>query len=1123
MINFTSHQMSVNADIYLKRLLAVFLLIPVTISLYAYPMQHGEEKVTIREKDVPLRSVLRAIKKQTGYNFFYTQEYVNDERKVSLDVKDWSVESVLQSLLGAEYEWVYNKEAVSIRKKKWEERMTNPVDTVKDDSKAFITVVGKVTDTKGNSIPGATILIKGSKDGTTADSEGDFVLQNVALNTVLMISSVGYERRELPVKGRSIMARLNLNVNELDVTIIQGYGTTTRRLATGNIAKVTAEEIQKQPVMNPLLALQGKVAGLDVTQTSGYASAPIKVELRGRSAINGSFTSDPLYIIDGVPLTILEIGANSSYNTGSTGFLQTGVQFNGPANGQSPLFSINPADIESIEVLKDADATAIYGSRGANGVILITTKKGRAGKTKFDLHIQEGVTSQSRFWQLLNTPQYLQMRREALKNDGIIPSLANGDYDLLMWDTTKYTDWQKAIYGGMGNTTDVQASISGGEVRTNFRLGVGYNKTTNILAVSGADQRASVSFNMTHRSNNERLSVSFTSAYNYTKSDMISIPGGAITLPPNAPPIYDSLGKLNYAGWGGQSTSARSAYPFAILMQPYTSRTNFLNSNLVLNYEPIKRLKFSTSLGYSTAQANQQQFNLIASQDPLNNPTGSSNFGINNNKIWIIEPQVNYDASLLKGNISLMIGASLQKTTTDGTFINGNGYTSDALIKTISNAASQYSTDIYGEYRYAAIFGRVTYNWANKYIVNLNIRRDGSSRFGAGKQFGNFGSIGGAWIFTEEDWLKQQIRFLSFGKLRASYGTTGSDLVGDYQYLTRWSSNNTRPYNDTATLAPTQHANPNFQWQVNKKFETGIELGFLKDRINISFAYYRNRCGNQLIGFPLPAFSGFTSVTANSPALVQNDGWEVNFGARIVETENFKWGLNFNISANHNKLIAYPNFELSPYVGQLEVGQPLNIVKLLHYTGVDPQTGLYTFVDKGHDGQLSTDPGPTDDRYIYNLSPKFLGGLGMNFSYKTLQFSLFFNIKKQLGINAIKQGNLPGGKANQPVGVLDRWQKIGDNASVARFTTQPDQTDYYFAQSDAGYTDASFIRLSNLSLSYSLPGTYIKKIGLQDCSIFFNTNNLFVITKYKGLDPETQNFGGLPPIKVIVAGLALKF
>lgn len=1080
----------------------------------------GQELVTFSGNDVPLEKVFSAIKKQTSYLFLYNDAFLKNARAVTINVKNASVKEVMDACT-KDQPFDYNIEGKTIFIVKRLES-TSPPSTkeVVLGGKELPEVKGRITNASGEPLNGANIVVKRTGKGTQANANGEFILKNVDQDEALVISYTGYAAQTVKISGRTnLMLVMQLAENELDETIVQAYGTTTRRLATSNIAKVTAAEIERQPVMNPLLALQGKVAGLDVTQTNGFASAPIKVELRGRNTIginpNQTFPSDPLYIIDGVPLTVLEIGGSSSYKNGSTGFIQTG--FNGPARGQSPLFSVNPSDIESIEVLKDADATAIYGSRGANGVILITTKKGKAGKGKFDLHIQQGVNKQIRFWDLMNISQYLKMRREALINDGITPSLRHGDYDLVQWDTTRNTDWQRALYGNSGKTLDAQASLSGGNERVNFRIGAGYNRTTNILTVSGADQRGSLNFNVSHRSLNQRLIISLGAGYSISQSDMIQIPSSAIvSLPPNAPPIFDSAGNLNYSGWGGNNTSARLSYPFSTLKQPYTSKSNFINSNLSIAYEPIKGLKLSSSLGFNNSQANQQLFTLIASQDPSGNPTGGSQLGYNTNKNWIVEPQIMYDAVISKGKISVLMGGSLQETNTNAIYVNGNGFTSDALIQSISNASSQSTYNAYGKYKYAAVFGRISYNWRNEYVLSLNGRRDGSSRFGSGKQYGNFGSIGGGWIFTEENWFKNIGTWLSFGKIRGSYGITGSDAIGDYKYLTRWSSDGTLPYNGISSLVPIQHANGNFQWQVNKKLEGAIDLGFLKDRISISIAYYRDRCGNQLVDFPTPALSGFTSVAANSPAMVENSGWEFVSGSKIISSKNFRLSINFNMAINRNKLIAYPNIELSPYINTLVIGKPLNIIKLYHYTGVDPSTGEYTFEDRNHDSTYDM-----KDYFVYDLSPKFFGGFGMNLSYKSVQLSLFFNFKKQIGQDAIARIGQPGQVGNQPGSILGQeWQKTGDIATIAQFTTQPPYSNSLFkGQSDGVYTDASYIRLSNVSLSYNLPDKVIKKAGLQGCSFFFHTNNLFVLTRYRGVDPETQNFGSMPPSKTLVLGI----
>ncbi len=772
--------------------------------------------------------------------------------------------------------------------------------------------------------------------------------------------------------------------------------------------------------------------------------------------------------------------------------------------------------------MKDSDATAIYGSRGANGVILITTKKGKPGKTKLDIRLIQGESAVTKTWNMLNTPQYLDMRREAFQNDNLTPNTGNAP-DLLVWDTTKYTNWQKVLWGGIGKNTNLQAAITGGNVQTQYRISAGYTYNTNILAVSGSDQRLSVSTSFTTKSLDEHFTANISSSYSFAVSNMISLPAAGSTLPPDAPPIYDAKGNLNYAQWDAEGGS----FQFQNLKEPYTSKTGYLASSASLQYLILKNLAIRTNLGYNNASVNQVNLTPIAAQDPAYQPLGSAQFGSNRNINWIVEPQLEFNGLVGDGKINVLAGATIQQTTTDGMSVVGTGYSNDNLLQTISNAVNVYGSDNFGEYKYAAAFGRVSYNLNNRYIINVNARRDGSSRFGPGKQFGNFGSLGAAWIFSDEHWWNRFApKMISFGKIRASYGLTGSDAVGDYSFLTRWSSENSFPYNNTTSFVPTQHANPDYHWATSKKFETAIDLSFLNGRVNLEGAWYENRCGDQLVSYPVPVYTGFSSVTENSPALVQNSGFEFLESSQLIKSTHFNWSINANLGINTNKLIAFPGLSQSPYATTLVVGQSLNIQKLLNYTGVDPQTGTYTFTDRNHDGVISVNPGPADDRFNYNMSPKYSGGIGTNFSYNRLQLSMHFYFVRQRGINAYASTPFPGLMRNQPTYVLARWRNPGDITNVAKFSTMANSVqsnDNFYDYSNGTYTDASFTRLQNAVLSYSLSSSTLKRLSVSNCSIFLQCQNLFVITKYKGLDPETQNFGGMPPQKIIVGGLSLNF
>src|ERR1044072_9050265 len=1108
-----------------RTLLTAFIIFFSCYISNAQASGRGEEStVTFKGRDVPLSDLFKAIKKKTGYTVMYSLSVtqLDGKEKVTVDFNKAGIVEVMAYVLkGRNLVWTIVDESILIYKEDGVKKNKGPPVGVKEKSDTVINtvlpmVMGKVTDAEDKPIPGATVMIKGTRDGAVTDNEGVFSLANVSVNAQLIITSLGFKPRELVVKGKTMQIKMNVAVSDLDETLIIGYGTTTKRLATENIATVTAREIEKQPVTNPLQALQGRVAGMIVTQTSGYASAPFTVDIRGRNTI-GNVPGDPLYIIDGVPLTILESeGGTSSYAGASTGFVQI-PYMSGPAGGQSPFFSINPANIESINVLKDADASAIYGSRGANGVILITTKSGKSGKPIVDLKVYHGISAVTRHYNLLNTQQYLQMRKEAFANDGYSPGPGSG-YDLITWDTTRYTDWQKYVWGSLGRTTDAELSLSGGNNQINFRIAAGYRHLTDITTVKGASERGTLQFKIAYKGFDQKLDFSFSNYYSVAKTNMVDISSMAL-VPPNAPPIFDSRGSLNFMGW---RPAEGPVYIFGQLLQPYESTTYFLNSRIGVSYQMAKGLVVSASLGYSNAVANQKSVTPIISQNPARNPTGSSRIGYNSTVNWIVEPQITYDCYIGNGRLQALLGVSSQSPRYDGNYVNGINYTNDDLLGSISSAPFKDARDSYSRYKYAAIFGRVNYNWENKYILNASARRDGSSRFGSGRQYGNFGAIGVAWIFSEERLLKDNFPLLSLGKIRASYGTTGNDQIGDYGYLTRWMTTNV-PYQGTLSYRPTQHANPDYQWQLNRKLELALDLNFFKDRINFEIAWYKNRCNNQLINYPLPIMTGFYSVIANSPADVQNTGTEVVMNTRIIDKEKLTWNISFNIGVNHNKLIAFPNIQQSPYAYHLLVGKSLSMRHLLHSTGVDPKTGEYTYEDKNKDGVVSRSLGPNSDLYAVDFTTKYSGGMGSDFKYKDWQLSLFFYFKNRLGANAYTAIQPPGGASNAPTEVLNRWKQPGDKASFARFTTNPVLSDFLLASSDAAFTDASFIRLSNLSLSYSLPEKWAKRARMNSCRVYFQGQNIFVITKYKGVDTETQNCGAMPPERIFTSGFEIVF
>ncbi|MEQ1586213.1 MAG: SusC/RagA family TonB-linked outer membrane protein, partial [Cyclobacteriaceae bacterium] len=919
-----------------------------------------------------------------------------------------------------------------------------------------------------------------------------------------VFSFIGYKSSEVNVNNRSVIdMTLTEEASSLKEVIINaGYWQVKDVERTGNIVRLDAKDIQKQPVQNPLAAMQGRLAGVDIVQQTGIPGSNFQVRIRGTNSIaNGN---EPLYIIDGVP-----------YTSTTMSLPETSNQIYGL--GSSPLNTINPADIESIEVLKDADATAIYGSRGSNGVILISTKKGKAGKTKIDFNVYSGVGKVTRSLNLLTSQQYLQMRHEAFANDNVTPTLANA-VDLLTWDTTRYTDWQQTLIGGTAHTTDAQLSLSGGDASTLFSIGTGYHRETTVFPGENADQRFSVLASINNSAFNQKLKTSFSLNYTISNTNLLSqdLTPRALSLPPIAPPLYDDQGELSWTHWTSSFEN-----PMAYTQRIYESSTNNLIGTTTINYSILPNLITRISLGYTNIVMNAITTNPISAQAPAPPVRqNSSSFSASSFSNWIIEPQLNWRPTLGKGQFDVLIGTTFLDQTTEGSSQTGYGYSSEALMKNLSAAPNRTSgTNFYNQYRYQAVFGRLNYSWKGTYIINLTGRRDGSSRFGPGNQFANFGAIGAAWIFTQLPAFTNTLSFLSYGKLRASAGITGNDQLGNYQFLDTYSSS-AGPYQGTIGLQPDRLSNPDFAWETNEKIEAGLELGFWENRILSSVSFYQNRSSNQLVGYPLPATTGFTSIQGNFPATVQNKGLEIELTTLNIEQADFSWSTAINFTRPRNELIDFPNLQNFPaYANTYVVGQPLNIRKLYNNTGIDPISGLYSFEDVNQDGFYTI----SDKKIIRFLGQDYYGGLQNNLQYKGITLDFLFQFVKQTGYSYLQTFNAPPGTmTNFPTFITTEHWTPGDDATIQRYSvsTQGAAANALYINSQYYEADASFIRLKNISLSYSLPAKWLQKIRMQSIRTYLQGQNLATFTRYKGLDPETQ-LNNLPPLRVLTIGIQI--
>ncbi|HUH51843.1 MAG TPA: SusC/RagA family TonB-linked outer membrane protein [Flavobacterium sp.] len=963
-------------------------------------------------------------------------------------------------------------------------------------------ITGTISDASG-ALPGVSITIKGTTKGTLSDLNGHYSI-NANQTDVLVFSFVGYKSLEIPVSDNlQIDVLLEQDSLQIDEVVINaGYYSVKDRERTGSIARITAKDIEGQPVTNVLAAMQGRMPGVNITQTTGVPGGGFEIQIRGANSLRteGNY---PLYIIDGVPIMA------QSPSTLSGAIL--------PNNSINPLSSININDIESIEVLKDADATAIYGSRGANGVVLITTKKGKNDKTSFSLNTSYGLSSVASSMKLMNTEQYLNMRSQAFENDGVTeyPFYAydiNGD-----WSSERNTNWQKELIGRTAINSTTQLSISGGGETTRFMVSGSHNKQTTVFNDDFAYKSNNLAASVAHSSKDNKFAFNMSNLFTAQSNNVINedLTLQSLMLSPNAPTLYNEDGSLN---WENNTFTN----PVASFVSTYSNNTKSFNTNLNLDYKLLSSLSIKLNGGVNYSTFEELSLRPSTMYNPAYGLTAANSMAFKGNNqrfSYIIEPQLNYRYAIHQHKFDVLIGSTYQQTVSSVLGLQGYGFQSNALITNLTAANTLImSQDDETEYNYISLFSRINYQYNDKYILNLTARRDGSSRFGPNKRFAYFGAIGAAWIFSDEDFLKDE-NWLSFGKLRGSYGITGSDLIGDYQYLDSYTQSGSS-YGDISGMIPSQLYNSNFSWEKTEKTEVALDLGFIKDRINISIAGYYNRSGNQLVGIPLPGTTGFNSVQSNLPAIIENRGLELDIKTTPILLNHFRWDSGFNISFPKNKLVSFPDLEGSTYSNRYVLGLPTNIVKVYNYEGIDPDTGLYVFTDYNADGKITS---PDDNKVIEEIGVKYYGGWSNQLTYKQWNVTFLFQFVNQRQWNFNNMMATPGTMSNQPIEVLNVWSASNPNGQYMPYSSGLDpmksELHGYFSNSTAAIGDASYIRLKNIQLSYRFTDISLFK----DILIYFQGQNLLTLTNYYGLDPEFAMSGYLPPMQTYSFGVQFNF
>lgn len=1111
-------RLSVRQALRIMKLMTVFMLITCLAATAS-----GYSQITLSEKNTPLQKILKKMEQQSGYEFLYPLDAMRKAGSVTVQLKNASFdEAMKQVLAGKPLTYSIREKTVVIKE---QPLPIEPREPIKKLEPFLMMVNGRVMNSDGQPLAGVSIQVKGTKKGTLSASDGRFSIE-ASQGDVLELSSIGYQPREYTIGAdASFTVVMVTATNDLDAIQVQAYGVTSKRFTTSNIASVRAEDIAKQPVSNPLLALQGRVAGLMVTPASGIAGDRVTVRIQGVNSIRGG--TQPFYVVDGIPFSGTLLQPNVSVNTvwsQQSGNLPLGES----GTGGSPLNYINASDIESIEVLKDADATAIYGSRAANGAIIITTKKGKPGPLKLDVNLRSGFTEMPRQLNYMDLEQYLSMRLEAKRNnnEAILPV----DYDLNgFWGDKLNNNLQDYFFGKGVSYHDMQASANGGNGITNYRVNLGYIRQNSIYGSDNSDQKVSMGLNLNTASSNRRfqMNLAINGMVDRNRIPVDDITGSLLTLPPNSPAFYNIDGTLN---WALDANGLATLYnPLAPLEQRNIARVNNLTTSLQLGYEIAKGLRLSSSFGYGRMDMEAVRLRPLTTFQPIDkspeNRVGDFSFSTSNN--YSVEPQLTYNIRFAGLKLEGLIGSTFQQSSQSGRGISAYSAPSDDLMETLGAYATLFAGgDLFGLYRYNAIFSRLTLNHNDEFLLNLTMRRDGSSRFGPENRFENFGAIGLGWIFTRRPRMKNRLSFLSFGKLRASYGTTGSDQIGNYTYMDLYGGRSLQiPYQGLAGLAQSAVYNPNLEWERTNKLNIGLDLGFINDRISLTGNYAINRSGNLLQNVRIPSSAGVISAMwINFPGTVENRNLEFSLNSENINSGAFQWSTALNFTRAKNILVSIGDISrLNTGVNNLMVGESVVGRKLYRFSGVDPLTGNYRFTDKN--GNPVTNFNFMEDAIDFaDLSARFYGGVSNRFLWKGFSLDIQTNLVRQNAQSYLANVVNPFEGSfirNEPSTGLTRWHEPGDVGPLKKYGNV-DNPNAIIANSDKGYEDATYFRINTVAIGWQLNKNWFKLTGFRGVTLGLQAQNLWTVTNYSGLDPET-GLVALPQPRAVVFNLNISF
>lgn len=962
-------------------------------------------------------------------------------------------------------------------------------------------VSGTITDASGQPLPGVAVVVPGTTIGTVTDFDGRYTL-SVGDAQKLSASFIGYIPAEIDLAAGQTNATLQEESKELDDVVVVAYGSTRREAKTGALSTVQADEIADVPASSFDKMLSGKMAGVMITSNTGQPGAASSIRIRGSSSINAS--NEPLYVIDGAPAMSGDYGYFTSTN--------------------NALSMINPDDIESITVLKDAAATSVYGSRAANGVIIVTTKSGREGKSNVTARAKIGFSqlANDNDFGVMNGEELLQYQRDAAKNAGYDPDDPNSSYyrpyTLLEGELTNWMDHMTRN----GQLRDYEITASGGNNRTTYYTSANYHKNTGVFY--GVDfSKFSLRLNADHKINKyvtsgTRIAVAFTKTNDMPMTSLYYANpafAGLTILPWTKPYTEDGLHNVDIAENSNTNPRANAEY------DEQSEKQWRFNGNAYLQVEPIEGLVIKTLNAAEFTFADGRRY-----WDAYTN-NGEATLQTSRNRFSTIQTSntISYERNFGKNYGKFLFGQEASKDETDYVFVYSGDV--DPEIPYISSSTQEDDYGAYALYNSTMLsfFGILDYNYDSRYYLTASVRRDGSSKFGSDKRWGTFWSVGASWNASSEAFLSD-VDWLSFLKVRASYGVNGNNNISDYMAFGLYSTVN---YNGVTGMRNSNPANPDLSWETNKSFNAGVDVTFLQ-KYTLNFDIYKRVTEDMLLDKPVSQTSGYSSTTMNIGSL-ENKGIEVQLQANIFRTHDLTWNVGGNISFNRTEILdlaGQDEMSSSSYSSVRHiVGKSLYTYRLRDYYGVNPSNGEALWVTE--DGSLSNNYNNARYTYCGSPEPKYTGGLNTDVTWKGITLSAQFEFKGGNKVFISEKYYIDGDGAqmnlNQMKSALNYWKKPGDTNCNPKPVAGNSSNS--FAASSRRIEDGSYTRLKDVTLSYSFPREIVSKAKLASARVYVSGQNVYTWHNVDFWDPERgilgMGSGVYPMAKTFVAGIDISF